>query len=182
MKSQNEKLSKANAELLKKIEILEAAQKGKPFPARLYKNAFTFGSVAIDLYAPGKAQSKNSLAEAAKAPPKPSVEEVKAPAAKKQQPAPAVVVPVKVIPVKAVQSLKAENVSQFKNCILSSSGNIYEDSALNIAMIKTIDNATKAATFKLNFFNKSADQILSITDFVPVSYNKLGISGSIIFC
>ncbi len=72
--------------------------------------------------------------------------------------------------------LRPEDARLFKECILSSSGQIYSDKLLQIAVVRTIDSTTKSATIKLNFFNKSPDLALTVTRFDVSSYNKAGTS------
>lgn len=75
---------------------------------------------------------------------------------------------------KASEAQIMEPTNFYKDCMLASNGMLYEDDALKIALIRSINTDKKTATLKLNFFNKSKDTTLIVQQFSPISYNKLG--------
>jgi len=73
-----------------------------------------------------------------------------------------------------VQRKELEAPKLYRDCILTSSGSLYEDENVKIAMVRSVEQKQKIATVKLNFFNKSKNKILEVQQFVPVQYNKSG--------
>jgi hypothetical protein len=76
--------------------------------------------------------------------------------------------------VKPVQKREVEAPKLYRDCILISSGCLYEDENVKIEMVRSMEQKQKIATVKLNFFNKSKNKTLEIQQFVPVQYNKSG--------
>jgi len=182
--SKNNELTKQNAEFLKKIDYLESClRSSKPGSLPIKFNNSTISNKVITLEIIGgkihipvqkqveEIKEKAQPAQKSIFPPIPGVQPANAATTKLviQAPQP------NIVPAPTSIPSKPENLSLFKECIMSSGGMLYEDPELQISLVRSIDQPTKTATFKLNFFNKTTNQPLVVNKFDPISYNKAGI-------